>query len=328
MNIILACVLLPIGLLILLKAADMLVEGSVGLAQRFGISQLIIGLTIVAMGTSAPEVAASITATLTDSGNLAIGNVYGSNIANLALVGGLCAVIRPILVSPGVLRREMPVMLFTALLLFPLLHDGNLSRPDSLILLLLFTGLMIIILRSGLLQARAHRNGTLPVSDLILNVPQTAPTSIVKSTVFILLGLLGLAFGAYLTVESAKALGKAVGISDAVLGITVVAVGTSLPELITCLVAAFKGHDDISVGNLVGSNIFNTLLVVGASGMTRPFSINPRFVGIDYRIMMIISATFFVLALPKKKISRPAGLFMATTYVLYIAYLFVFTRNQ
>ncbi|MBN1815788.1 MAG: calcium/sodium antiporter [Sedimentisphaerales bacterium] len=328
MELIPASVLLAVGFLILLKGADFLVEGSVGLATRFGISQLVIGLTIVAMGTSAPEVAASITATLTGSGNLAVGNVYGSNIANLALIGGICALLRPIRVSPGVLRREIPVMLLTALLLLPLLYDGKLSRPNSLLLLALFFGLLAFTVRSGLRQAQTHRTGLLAMAELVPDVPQKPPTSFLKTLLFILLGLVGLAFGAYLTVESAKTIGKAIGISEAVLGITVVAVGTSLPELITCLVAAFKGHDDISVGNLVGSNIFNTLLVIGASGMTRPFEIHPRFIGVDFWIMIAVSAIFFLLALPGKKIGRLSGFILTTGYFLYMAYLFVYTRNQ
>ncbi len=329
MNLILACVLFPVGLVLLLKSADLLVDGAAGLAQRFGISPLVIGLTVVAMGTSAPEVAASITAALTHSGAIAVGNVYGSNVANLALVGGLCALLRPTQVSAGVLRRELPVMLLVAGLLWPLFRDGTLERAESVGLLALFLALLVYTIATARRAAKADLESTVHagVVELHPHVPARMPRSLPKAMVLVIVGLLGLALGAYLTVESAKAVGRAIGISDAVLGITVVAIGTSLPELITSLVATFKGEDELSVGNLVGSNIFNTLLVVGLAGAVRPFSVEARFVRADYAIMMGVSAAFWLLALPRKRLSRAAGALLVLGYAAYMVYLFGYTRH-
>jgi len=335
MNLILACILFPIGLVLLLKSADLLVDGAVGLARRFGISPLIIGLTVVAMGTSAPEVAASVTAALTGTGQIALGNVYGSNVANLALVGGLCALVWPLTVSRGVLRRELPVMLLVTALLWPVLRDGRLSRLESLQLLVVFFGLLVLTIWVALRERREGAEATAepggPVHaglvELTPAVPQAVPTSLPKAILLVVLGLIGLPLGAYLVVESAKAFGRAVGISDAVLGITVVAIGTSLPELLTSLVAVFKRQDDISVGNLVGSNIFNTLLVVGAAGTSRPLDVGHRFIAVDYAIMLGTGVVFWVLAWPKRRLGRVSGAMLLVGYVAYMVYLFVYTRT-
>ncbi|MBW8036454.1 MAG: calcium/sodium antiporter, partial [Planctomycetes bacterium] len=279
LNMVTALLLFPVGLAILIKAADLLVDGSVAIAEKFGISHLIIGLTVVAMGTSAPEVAASISATLKGSGDMAIGNVYGSNIANLALVGGICAMIRPISVKLTMLRREMPAMLIVALILFPVLYNLHLSLGESLFLLALF---VLIISSSVYFALKDAKASPLLDGKIKEQIHQTKPhpkRPIYMSAIFVVIGLVGLKFGADFTVESASFIGARVGLSPAVIGLTIVSVGTSLPELMTSLIAALKGHDDLSIGNLVGSNIFNTLLVVGAAGSIKSFSVNPRFIG-------------------------------------------------
>jgi len=260
MNIVLAIVLLIGGLAILWKSAELLVSGAVGLAQRLGISSLVIGLTVVAMGTSAPEVAASIAGVLqkTGGGDLAIGNVFGSNIANLALVGGLVALIRPLEVKRLTLRREVPVMLATALLLWPLLRNAEISRIDAAILLIVFAVLILLTIYSARRESKQIRFNT----NLAKQGIRYEGGNLNTSVIFIIIGLVGLALGAKMTVEGAVFIGRKIGISEAVIALTVIALGTSLPELVTCVVAAIKGEHDISIGNLVGSNIFNTLLVV------------------------------------------------------------------
>jgi len=310
------------GLLLLWKGADVLVGGAVGLAERLGISQLVVGLTVVAMGTSAPEAAASIAAVLPGRGDIAIGNVYGSNIANLALVGGIVALLRPLEIQARTLRREVPAMLAVALLLWPLLRDSHLSRPEGALLLTVFAALVVYTIRT----ARTNGAGTAVAQP---EQPAAHAHTLTHDIVFVVLGLLGLSAGARMAVYGAAEIGTAIGLSDAVIGSTIMAVGTSLPELVTCVIAAAKGHHDISVGNLVGSNIFNTLLVTGAAGMVRPYAVGARFAGGgDFWIMIAVGVGFAAAALlGRRKINRTGGTALLVVYAAYLAYLLVFTRT-
>lgn len=327
MNIYWAVVLLPSGLLILWKAAEVLVTGAVSLAEQFGVSPLIIGLTVVAMGTSSPEVAASIAAAVHDAGDVAIGNVYGSNIANLALIGGICALIRPIKIQLRTLRHQMPVMLVVALLLWPVMFNGYLSRPEGTMLLAIFVGLLLLTVYVELRTVKSGTNLTGQCGNHVGKNSQTKRKSIRGNIIFVIIGLAGLALGADLTVRGAVFAGQFVGLSEAVIGMSIVAIGTSLPELATCVVAALKGHSDISIGNLVGSNIFNTLLVVGAAGTIGPFSVVRRLTGADYWIMIAVSAGFVLMAMAGRRVSRINGVFLLGGYASYIVYLLAFTRG-
>jgi cation:H+ antiporter len=236
------------------KSADLLVAGAVVLAQRLGVSPLIIGLTIVAMGTSAPEVAASIVAAVGDNGDAAIGNVFGSNIANLALVGGLVALIRPLRIQLRTLRREIPVMLLMGLLLWPVLHNSYLSRPEGFVLLIVFAGLILLTvyaalkdtkrLATGNTEKELKPNSVKPPNSVAKENERNTQYAIrntKKSVLFIVIGLVGLALGAEMAVKGAVFIGGRIGLSDAVIGLTIIAIGTSLPELATCLVAASGG---------------------------------------------------------------------------------------
>ncbi len=315
-----AMLLLAAGLFLLWKGADLLVTSAVGVAERLGISELVIGLTVVAMGTSAPEAAASIASTLGGRGDIAIGNVYGSNIANLALVGGLVAMINPLRVQAQTLRREIPAMLAVALLLWPVLRDLALSRSEGLLLLLIFAGLVVCAVRTA-------RTGSAPVA--VPNVPAIAEhTSAARLAVYIAIGLVGLSLGARLAISGAVTIGTRIGLSDAVIGSTIMAIGTSLPELVTCVLAALKGHHDISVGNLVGSNIFNTLLVSGIAGLVRPFAVGQRFAGgVDFWIMVGVGAAFAIAAvLGRRTVGRRGGAVLLTMYGSYLVYLLASTR--
>ncbi len=318
MNMPLAIILLVVGLAILWKCADLLVAGAVSLAVLFGVSPLVVGLTIVAMGTSAPEAATSIAAVLDNGGDLALGNVFGSNIANLALVGGVIALISPLVVQKRTLRREVPVMLLVILLLCPFLHDAEISRPEAAVLLVIFAGLIFLTIYLARRESRSRAGQ----ADLGMEVDTK---HIMKNVLYIVIGLIGLAVGAKLVVWGAVFIGGAIGLSKAVIGLTIVAFGTSLPELVTCVVATLKGHHDISVGNLVGSNIFNTLLVTGAAGMIKPFVLSePRLAGgIDYWIVVIVSVAFaLAIILGRRKIGRRAGAALLCTYIAYLIYLF------
>ena len=321
MDLILHIILLAGGIAILWKSAELLVAGAVGLAQKFGISSLVVGLTVVAMGTSAPEVAASIAGVLreTGGGDLAVGNVFGSNIANLALVGGLVALIRPLVVQRKTMLREIPVMLAVALLLWPLMYNSYLSRPEAAVLLVTFVILIIITVYSARQEARLPRHQ----SESLESDAKQKIQSIEKNLLYVIVGLVGLAVGAKMAVDGAVFVGIEIGLSERVVALTIIAFGTSLPELVTCVVAAIKGHHDISVGNLVGSNIFNTLLVTGAAGVVRPFEIGTRLAGgLDYWIMVVVSAVFTVLIIISKRVlNRACGLLLVCLYIGYIIYL-------
>ena len=311
---------LTAGLLLLWKCADLLVKGAVGLAKRFGVSPLIIGLTIVAMGTSAPEVAASIAAVFKgpEGGNTAIGNVFGSNIANLALVGGIIALIRPLQIKRRTLAREVPIMLGVALLLWPILRDMVVTSAEGILLLLLFSVLIAWSLYQETRPERKLATELAPQAEI-----DAAKSSNVKiDLLLVLLGLGGLAGGAKLAVDGAVQIGLHFGMSYAVIGVTIVAIGTSLPELVTCVVAATKGHHDISVGNLVGSNIFNTLLVTGIAGTIRPLNIERRFAGGDDYWAMIIACFVFLFfgLLGRGVIGRKGGFLLLGGYLLYLYY--------
>jgi len=337
MNIIWSIVLLAGGLAILWKSADLLVAGAVALAQRLGVSPLIIGLTIVAMGTSAPEVAASIAAAVGDNGDVAIGNVFGSNIANLALVGGLVALIRPLMVKRQTLIREIPVMILMALLLWPFLHNSKLDRVESFVLLVIFAGLILLTIHLARKEAKqskeAQANRLNTENENKAEVITRVSGDMIKSgdglknVLFIVIGLAGLAVGAKMAVEGAVYIGKQVGLSESVIGLTIIAFGTSLPELVTCVVAAIKSQHDISIGNLVGSNIFNTLLVVGGAGIVRPFEIEQRFAGgTDYWIMIIVSIAFaLAILIGKRIIGRLSGAILLSVYVGYVIYLLAYS---
>ena len=322
----LSVILLPVGIAILVQGADWLVNGAVAIAERLGLTPLIIGLTIVAMGTSAPEVAASIAAALNGTGDIAVGNVYGSNIANLALVGGLCAIIRPIAVHRVALRRDIPLMLASSFVLWPVFRDGMLSRIEAVALLIFFSAIFIFTVYTERRRAIHDKQLLTDIENQLKQVDHHCPVSTVVSAFYIVLGLICLAVGAHLTVLSASALGRAVGISEAVIGLTVVAVGTSLPEMTTCLVAAFKGHDDLSVGNLVGSNIFNALLVIGISGLVKPFEVSPRISGADFWPMAAFSVVFAIFAFISRRIPRAAGFALAIGYIAYMIGLFLLNR--
>ncbi len=324
MNLFWAITLLVSGLLLLWKSADLLVDGAVGLAKKLGISSLVIGLTVVAMGTSTPEIAASIAAAVRGAGDIAVGNIYGSNIANLALVGGVIAFIRPITIRKRTLRCEMPVMLAVGLLLWPLLRNLQLSRLEGLFLLTVFA---ILIALTAILAIKDTKIVSEPTDKNQLNEIETKTAKLNKCLLLVILGLAGLAVGADITVRGAVVIGERAGLSETVIGQTIIAFGTSLPELVTCVVAAVKKQDDISIGNLVGSNIFNTLLVSGAASVIRPFEIVARLAGTDYWIMISVSAGFILLtAAGRRVIGRLAGTLLVCTYVGYIAYQLIYSR--
>ena len=303
--------LLALGFVLLVKGADWFVEGAAGIADKLGIPQLVIGLTIVAMGTSAPEAAVSITAALQGTADITVGNVVGSNIMNILVILGLSSAITSIAVAKTTVRYEIPIMLFiTGLFLILGAVDGTLSLLDGILLWVCFLGYlgyMLLMTKKGLMQAEEAESANRPVWLLVV------------------MGVVGMALivlGSDVTVDAATALAKMFGMSERFIGLTIVALGTSLPELFTSVIAAKKGKADIAIGNIVGSNIFNILYVVGTSALitTVPFATN--FV-VDCLVAIGAGVLLWLCVFRKKKLTRTGGILMLLSYAAYFAYLLI-----
>ena len=309
------------GLALLVWSADKFVDGASGIAVCLRIPVLIIGMVIVGFGTSAPELLVSALAAMDGKPDLSIGNAYGSNIANIALILGVTALFSPVLVRRSGLKREMPVLILGTLLSLVLLWDLDVSRADSLVLLLFFTAVMtasvvFAVRRRGLGPAPEINNGGA--------VPAAPAPSLGKSVFWLVAGLLVLIASSRLLVWGAAELAVLLGISDIVVGLTVVAGGTSAPELASSIIASRKGHDDLAVGNVVGSNLFNTLAVVGVAGAIQPFSITADVIYRDMLLMTLLALSVFVFGFSRGgdgSICRKNGIVLTLIYVVYTAYL-------
>lgn len=311
-------IVLVIGFLLLMKGADYFVDGASAIAKKLRIPSIVIGLTIVAFGTSAPELAVSLGAALKGSNDIAIGNVVGSNIFNTLVVLGASAAITPVMVKKEIIKRDYPLSMIAAVLLGILSMDTiffkadamTIGRFDGIVLLILFLFFVVSTVRSGLKE----RNANLEEASEIVDMP------LWKSIVIILVGLAGIIIGGDLSVESAKEIARAFGMSEALIGLTIVAFGTSLPELVTSIVAAKKGENDIAVGNVVGSNIFNILLILGLSATILPMNMSSTYL-YDIIILIIITIITYIPIAKTKKVGRGMGVTMFITYLLYTAYL-------
>ena len=301
------------GLVMLFVGAEGLIRGSSNLAIKIGITPLVVGLTVVAFGTSAPELVVSLKAALIGNGSIALGNIVGSNIANIALILGIAALVRPLNVHANVIRREIPIMIGLTILLIILLMDGEIGFFDGLI----FVSGIFIYTIVNIILARKEKNHEVNAEfkeglDSKLNVP--------ISIVFVVVGLGILIFGANLFVQSAIAIAKLFQLSDAVIGLTIVAIGTSLPELITSIVASYKKESDIAIGNVVGSNIFNILSILGITAIIIPIS-SAGIGYVDLAIMLLTAIILFPLSRTGFSITRLEGLMFLSGYTLYIYYL-------
>lgn len=308
-----------IGFLLLVKGADWFVDGSSSIAKKLRIPAVVIGLTIVAFGTSAPELAVSVSAALKGSNDIALGNVVGSNIFNTLVVLGASAAITPIAVGKSAIKKDYPLSIFAAVLLGVLCLDTilfratdmSISRIDGIILLLCFAFFMYTTVQAGL-KGRAEAE-----EEEIATFPTW------KSILFILIGLAGIVGGGQLTVTCAKGLARDLGMTEAVIGLTVVALGTSLPELVTSVVAARKGESDIAVGNVIGSNIFNIFFILGTSATILPMqNLDPSYV-FDLLVLIVVMIVTFIPVAITKKVGRGMGITMVLAYVVYTAYLII-----
>lgn len=297
--------ILAIGFVMLVKGSDWFVDGASSIATKFGIPQLVIGLTIVAMGTSAPEAAVSITAAFHGNADITIGNIVGSNILNILIILGICGLISPMVVQKSSILVDIPVTIAITLVLLWLGWDGTISRVDGIILQLLFFAYLAYLF----ISMKKNKNA----SDSC-EVPKEMP--VVKSLIFLVVGLVVIVLGSRFAVDAASAIARILGLSERFIGLTIVALGTSLPELFTSAMAALKKNSDIAIGNIVGSNIFNILMVVGLSGLIVPvpFVADFRF---DTIVAVYAAVLLLVLALPKRKLFRLSGLLMLVSYAVY-----------
>ena len=307
MHMLIELVLLVTGFVMLIKGADIFVEGAAGIAAKFGIPQLVIGLTIVAMGTSAPEAAVSIAAAFKGTADITIGNVVGSNIINILVILGVTALIVAVAVQQSTVRYEIPfVILVTIVLLVMGALDGKIGRLDGVILWALFIVYLIYLF----LMAKHGREEEETQMD--------AP--VWKLLLFVVIGAALIVIGADVSVDAASEIARVIGLSERFIGLTIVALGTSLPELCTSVVAARKGNADLAIGNIVGSNIFNILFVVGTTALIIPVPFNPAFV-VDTAVAIGAAVLLWVCVFRKKKLTRPGGIVMLAAYAGYFAYL-------
>ncbi len=312
-----AVIFLILSLGLLVWSADRLVYGSAAVAKNVGISPLIIGMTIIAMGSSAPEMVVSTTAALSGKTDTAVGNVLGSNIANIALILGLTALIKPLSISSGILRRELPLMLGVTLCAGVMLWDNYLSLIEGCILAFLF---IIFILTMMKFSKETNEADPLLIEQEA-EIPENVPNT--KATFWIVIGMALLIFSASIVVDSSVVIAKSFGMSDLVIGLTIVAVGTSLPELAASVAGVLKGEDDLAVGNIIGSNIFNILAVMGLPAILAPSELNPLAMERDFYVMLAVSILLFIFAVGKARtINRFEGILLLICFVAYQGYLF------
>ena len=291
-----------IGLVVLVWSADKFVDGAVGVARFCGMSTLLIGMVIVGFGTSAPEMVVSAISAMQDAPELALGNAYGSNIANIALILGVTAIISPVIVVRKALKRDLPILLAVTALSVILVSDGSIGRFDGIVLLLVFAGVMGFNIWNEIRQKSKAAETVEPEFD------SAEKPALGKSIMWLLVGLLLLVSSSRALVWGAVEIARALGVSDLLIGLTIVAVGTSLPELASSIAAARKGEDDLAFGNIIGSNLFNTLLVVGIAASIAPMdSFEPSVFNRDMPVMAVLTVLLLLFGLPVRKKRIDAG---------------------
>jgi cation:H+ antiporter len=306
------------GLALLVWSADRFVDGAAKTARFFGMPPLLIGMVVVGFGTSAPEMVVSAIAASEGNPGLALGNAYGSNITNIALILGLTALISPIAVKSGVLRKELPLLLAVTLFAVWLALDGDISRMDALSLLAVFIALMIWTIRQGL-RSKSDALGEEMAQEL-----NAGSLSLRQALFWLFVGLILLVASSRLLVWGAVEIASGLGVSDLIIGLTLVAVGTSLPELASSLIAIRKGEHDIALGNVLGSNLFNTLAVVGIASVIQPVSVGPEVVYRDMALMGALTLSLFVFGYGFRgpgRINRTEGAVLLLSYLAYTGWL-------
>lgn len=315
---ILNVVYFALGLLALYFGAEWLVGGAARIARRFGTSPLVIGLTVVAFGSSAPELLVGVVASVQGQSPVVLGNVVGSNILNIALILGVAALVRPLRVGMRILSREAPLMVFITLAVALMMVDGALGRPDGLILLAGFTAFIWFVLRA----AQQEPTEVAAEYSHYEEAERGRPTGgVTRDVVLLVVGLVGLIVGAQLLLMSAIFFARLLGVSEIVIGLTVVAIGTSLPELATCVVAALRSESDIALGNAVGSNIFNLLSILGVAALIRPIPVGPEPLEFEVPAMLLFAVLLVPLAWRGRVLGRISGSVLVMGYLVFTALL-------
>ncbi len=314
----LAFIAVVFGLALLVWSADRFVEGSASVARHFGMPPLLIGMVIVGFGTSAPEMVVSALAALQNNPGIALGNAYGSNITNIALILGITALISPIAVHSSVLRKELPILTFVTFLAAWQLKDGVISQFDAVVLLAVFVGLMAWTIWQGV-QNKEDALGIEMERELDVHAMPTR-----RAVFWLVAGLMMLIVSSRILVWGAVEIAHGFGVSDLIIGLTIVAVGTSLPELASSVIAARKGEHDIALGNILGSNLFNTLAVVGIAGAISPMAVGPEVFNRDIMVMTALTLLLFVIGYGFRgpgRINRIEGVLLLACYMGYTTYL-------
>ncbi len=320
----LAIVAVIVGLAVLVWSADKFVDGAVGVAEFCGMSTLLIGMVVVGFGTSAPELTVSAISASQGNPELALGNAYGSNIANIALILGATALISPILMQRSVLRGDLPILLAVSVLSIILVWDGSVARWNGILLLIVFTAAIAYSIRSELKKAKLEKSESLSGND---DSAEPKKVSLGKSVFWLVLGLVLLVVSSRALVWGAVEIARTLGVSDLLIGLTIVAIGTSLPELASSIAAARKGENDLALGNIIGSNLFNTLAVVGLAAIVSPMDAIEKAVAYrDMPLMIALTVALIVLGFRRKgdgRLNRIAGAILLAVYVGYLALLIV-----
>lgn len=312
-------VIFLVGLIVLSWSADRFVYGASALAKNIGIAPMMIGLTIVAMGSSAPEIVVSAIASVNGNMNTAVGNALGSNITNIALVLGITALVKPLLVASSTLKRELPALLLITFVAIGCLYDGELAYYEGIILFSLF---IIVLVLMGWLSLKVDKEDPL-VAETADEIPSDVPTS--SAILWIIVGLVLLPLSAHFLVGSAVEIAKYLGMSDLVIGLTIIALGTSLPELAASIAGVLKGEDDLALGNIIGSNIFNLLAVLGMPGLISPGPLDPDVYNRDMLVMLGLTLLLFLFSftlMGNRRISRRNGGLLIACFIGYQFWLF------
>lgn len=315
-------VLLVIGIIIVLKGADWLTEGAVSVASRAGVSQMVIGLTIVAMGTSMPELCVSLVSAIKGTSDLAVGNVVGSNIFNTLLIVGCSAMVAPVAVRRQTVRKDFPFAVAASILMLVFALDNEISRADSLCLLVGFIIFIVVTLRGAKAESPDSKTQGDAIAGGSENGAQQKNRSAILSLLMMAVGLACLILGSNVFVENATFLAKQLGVSDAVIGLTIVAGGTSLPELATSVVAAKKGNSGIAIGNVLGSNVFNILMIIGVTGSVCPMHI-AGITPVDLAVMLASMLLIWLFARSKYTVERWEGAVLTAIFIAYISYIII-----
>lgn len=316
-----AVVLLIIGFVFLVKGADAFVEGCSSIARRYHVPSLIIGMTIVAMGTSLPETAVSVTAAVTGNNALAVSNAVGSNIFNLMVVVGTCTLFTSVAVQINTLKIDFPISILCAILLLILGAAGmSLGHIDGVVFIILFLSFILYMIRSAQASREKNVEPGVEEEEYLLEAEEIQEMSMGKSVIYIILGAVAIAVGSDWVVDGACTVAAAIGISQTLIGLTVVAFGTSLPELVTSIVAARKGEVDMALGNVIGSNIFNILMVLGIAAAISPVAFLTENI-IDIAVLIVFSVLGWIMAWTKKELNRKEGIIMLLLYAVYVVYI-------